>query len=121
MAAISACMALATTTVLLSGWRLILSSTAGLPWAVTTADPAQYADDDLFGFMKAAERGENQATTLRDSPFMVGTFLAVEPVRMTEDFGVMSRGVRDPVLHGHEFYTADLAAPFLPDAPPATT
>jgi CRISPR-associated protein Cst2 len=85
--------------------------------ATTTADPAQYADDDLFGFMKAAERGENQATTLRDSPFMVGTFLAVEPVRMTDDFGVMSRGVRDPVLHGHEFYTADLAAPFLLDLP----
>jgi CRISPR-associated protein Cst2 len=33
------------------------------------------------------------------------------------DFGVMSRGVTEPVLHGHEFYTADLAAPFLLDLP----
>jgi CRISPR-associated protein Cst2 len=48
---------------------------------------------------------------------MVGTFLAVEPTRPTEDFGSMSRGIPDPVLHQHEFYTADLAAPFLLDAP----
>jgi CRISPR-associated protein Cst2 len=48
---------------------------------------------------------------------MLGAFLAVEPVRVTEDFGVMSRGISDPVLHAHEFYTADLAAPFLLDVP----
>jgi CRISPR-associated protein Cst2 len=85
--------------------------------ATTDADPAQYADDDLFGYMKATAKSDNEATTLRDSPFMVGTFLSVEPVRMTEDFGVMSRGISTPVLHAHEFYTADLAAPFLLDLP----
>jgi CRISPR-associated protein Cst2 len=85
--------------------------------ATTDADPAQYADDDLFGYMKATAKSDNEATTLRDSPFMVGTFLSVEPVRMTEDFGVMSRGIPMPVLHAHEFYTADLAAPFLLDLP----
>jgi CRISPR-associated protein Cst2 len=85
--------------------------------ATTEADPAAYADDDLFGYMKAAAKSETEATTLRDSPFMVGTFLAVEPARPTEDFGVMSRGIGDPVLHSHEFYTADLAAPFLLDLP----
>lgn len=85
--------------------------------ATTAANPARYPDDDLFGYMKAAARADNQATTLRDSPFMVGTFLAVEPARPTEDFGVMSRGISDPVLHAHEFYTADLAAPFLVDLP----
>ena len=85
--------------------------------ATTDADPAQYADDDLFGYMKATAKSDNEATTLRDSPFMVGTFLSVEPVRMTEDFGVMSRGIPTPVLHAHEFYTADLAAPFLLDLP----
>jgi CRISPR-associated protein Cst2 len=83
----------------------------------TEADPARYADDDLFGYMKATAKAGNGATTLRDSPFMVGTFLAVEPARPTEDFGVMSRGIGDPVLHSHEFYTADLAAPFLLDLP----
>jgi CRISPR-associated protein Cst2 len=85
--------------------------------ATTDADPAQYADDDLFGYMKATAKSDNEATTLRDSPFMVGTFLSVEPVRMAEDFGVMSRGIPVPVLHAHEFYTADLAAPFLLDLP----
>lgn len=85
--------------------------------ATTVADPAQYADDDLFGYMKATAKSDNEATTLRDSPFMVGTFLSVEPVRTTEDFGVMSRGISTPVLHAHEFYTADLAAPFLLDLP----
>lgn len=85
--------------------------------ATTDADPALYADDDLFGYMKATAKSDNEATTLRDSPFMVGTFLSVEPVWVTEDFGVMSRGIETPVRHDHEFYTADLAAPFLLDLP----
>jgi CRISPR-associated protein Cst2 len=85
--------------------------------ATTAARPVQYADDDLFGYMKATAKAENEATTLRDSPFMVGTLLAVEPARPVEDFGVMSRGISEPVLHSHEFYTADLAAPFLLDLP----
>lgn len=82
--------------------------------ANTDADPVRYADDDLFGYMKA---GEKKETTLRDSPFMLGTLMSVEPAYPTEDFGVMARGVDDPVLHGHEFYTADLATPFLLDVP----
>lgn len=85
--------------------------------ANTAADPIRYADDDLFGYMKAAAKSSDGATTLRDTPFMVGTFMSAEPARPTEDFGVMSRGIEDPVLHGHEFYTADLVAPFLLDLP----
>jgi CRISPR-associated protein Cst2 len=85
--------------------------------ATTAADPVRYADDDLFGYMKATTKSDDASTTLRDSPFMIGTLLAVEPARPTEDFSVMSRGIDDPVLHAHEFYTADLAAPFLLDLP----
>jgi CRISPR-associated protein Cst2 len=85
--------------------------------ATTQADPVSFADDDLFGYMKATAKVDDAATTLRDSPFMVGTLLAVEPARPTEDFGVMARGIDEPVLHAHEFYTADLAAPFLLDLP----
>ncbi|ASW55511.1 type I-B CRISPR-associated protein Cas7/Cst2/DevR [Plantactinospora sp. KBS50] len=85
--------------------------------ATTEADPLRYVDDDLFGFMKATAKSEDADTTLRDSPFMIGTLLSVEPARPTEDFGVMARGIDDPVLHAHEFYTADLAAPFLIDLP----
>lgn len=85
--------------------------------ANTAADPIRYADDDLFGYMRAGAKKDDSATTLRDSPFMLGTLMSVAPVYPTEDFGVMSRGVSEPVLHGHEFYTADLAAPFLLDLP----
>ncbi|WP_333766492.1 type I-B CRISPR-associated protein Cas7/Cst2/DevR [Streptomyces sp. IBSBF 2435] len=85
--------------------------------ANTEADPIAYADDDLFGYMRAGAKKDDSATTLRDSPFMLGTLLSVAPVYPTEDFGVMSRGVSEPVLHGHEFYSADLAAPFLVDLP----
>lgn len=85
--------------------------------ANTDADPVRYADDDLFGYMRAGAKKEDAATTLRDSPFMLGTLMSVEPAHPTEDFGVMSRKVTDPVLHSHEFYTADLAAPFLLDVP----
>ncbi len=85
--------------------------------ATTAADPITYADDDLFGYLKATAKEEDRSTTVRDTAFMVGTFLAVEPVRLTEDFGVMSRDIPEPVLHAHEFYTADLAAPFLLDIP----
>jgi CRISPR-associated protein Cst2 len=85
--------------------------------ANTAANPVQFADDDLFGYMKAGAKKDDSATTLRDSPFMLGTFMSVEPVYPVVDFGVMSRGVTEPVLHGHEFYTADLAAPFLLDLP----
>ncbi|ABP53478.1 type I-B CRISPR-associated protein Cas7/Cst2/DevR [Salinispora tropica] len=85
--------------------------------ATTAADPIRYADDDLFGYLKATAKSEETNTTLRDSPFMVGTLLAVEPARPTEDYGVMARGIDDPVLHAHEFYTADLAAPLLLDVP----
>jgi len=85
--------------------------------ATTEADPIRYVDDDLFGYMKATAKSEDRSTTLRDTPFMVGTFLAAEPVKITEDYGTMSRGIPEPVLHQHEFYTADLTAPFLFDIP----
>jgi CRISPR-associated protein Cst2 len=85
--------------------------------ANTEANPVKFADDDLFGYMRAGAKRDDSATTLRDSPFMLGTLMSVEPVYPAVDFGVMSRGVTEPVLHGHEFYTADLAAPFLLDLP----
>lgn len=87
--------------------------------ATSKGDPIMYADDDLFGYMRTSAKAKDNkdGTTVRDSPLMVGTFLSVEPARPTIDFGVMARGVEEPVLHFHEFYTADLAAPFLLDLP----
>lgn len=88
--------------------------------AYTAGEPHRYLDDDLFGFMRAVKDQETQ----RDTVIATGTLMAVAPTRPTEDFGTMSRGMaadERPVLHGHEFYTADLAADLLIDAPSVGT
>lgn len=82
--------------------------------AYTAGEPHQYLDDDLFGYMRAVKDDETQ----RDSVLSVGTLLATTPNRPVEDFGTMSRGFaadENPVLHGHEFYGADLATDVVVD------
>lgn len=96
--------------------------------AYTDADPAKYAEDDLFGYMRAASKStdakraakrEEIAKTAtpvdpdvgevtRISPFRVGTLVAVSPVKITSDFGTMARAEGDPVPHEHQFYRAHL-------------
>ena len=95
--------------------------------AYTDADPVTFADDDLFGYMRAASkktgaRAEEadtgtpaQRELTRPSPFRVGTLVSLGPVRVTRDFGTMTRQDADPVPHEHEFYRATLAAPFSLD------
>lgn len=88
--------------------------------AYTAGEPHRYPDDDLFGFMRAVKNQETQ----RDTVIATGTLMAVAPTRPTEDFGTMSRGLEAderPVLHAHEFYTADLTADLLIDAPSVGT
>lgn len=101
--------------------------------AYSDGNPAKYAEDDLFGFMRApgsleAERNaRNRGLTPLDeqkrdgkvqpvpvtriSPFRVGTLVAISPVRITSDWGVMVRFEGDPVIHVHQFYRAHLKAP----------
>lgn len=103
--------------------------------AYTDAEPTKYAEDDLFGYMraaskstdekKAAKRAEIAAVSTpvdvevgeltRISPFKVGTLVATVPVRMVGDFGVMARAEGDPVPHEHQFYRAHLKAPISVD------
>lgn len=101
--------------------------------AYTEADPTKWADDDLFGYMRAQSkktgaRTEGQETGLpadraltRPSPLRVGTLVSLGPVRVVEDFGTMARHDGDPVPHEHEFYRATLAAPFSLDLVAAGT
>jgi CRISPR-associated protein Cst2 len=98
--------------------------------AYTDAEPTLYAEDDLFGYMraaskstdekKAAKRAEiaaastpvdaNVGEVTRISPFRVGTLVAVAPTRIVGDFGTMARAEGDPVPHEHQFYRAQLKA-----------
>jgi len=100
--------------------------------AYTDAEPTRYAEDDLFGYMragsksteeaKAAKRAEIAARSTpvdtevgevtRVAPFRVGTLVSTRPVRIVQDFGTMARADGDPVPHEHQFYRTELIAPF---------
>jgi CRISPR-associated protein Cst2 len=90
--------------------------------AYTSGRPDMFLDDDLFGYMVAVkkEQGSPSGTCQRDTVLATGTLVAVAPRRPTEDFGTMSRGFgvgENPVIHQHEFYTAELAGDVLLDLP----
>lgn len=94
--------------------------------AYTDANPIQYDDDDIFGYMRApskkqnARTGESEATPIegkdidaltRVAPLRMGTLVGLFP-QITTDFGTMSRHEGDPVPHEHEFYTGPLRGLF---------
>jgi CRISPR-associated protein Cst2 len=100
--------------------------------AYTDANPIEWCDDDLFGYMRApskktsarekreadASRAAETATTdtiTRVSPFRVSTFVSIAPVNITEDFGTMSRHDDNPVPHEHQFYRTTLKGMFSLD------
>lgn len=103
--------------------------------AYTDANPLLWWDDDLFGYMRAegtkkeavtsrAGRGTQTptATTItRVSPFRVSTLVSIAPVRLTSDFGTMSRHEGDPVPHEHQFYRTVLKGLFSLDLHSAGT
>jgi CRISPR-associated protein Cst2 len=100
--------------------------------AYTDANPIQYWDDDLFGYMRAPskkasakekqeadETRSNETPTIdtitRVAPFRVSTLVSLAPVYITDDFGTMSRHEGDPVPHEHQFYRATLKGLFSLD------
>jgi CRISPR-associated protein Cst2 len=88
--------------------------------AYTDADPLSYWDDDLLGYMRAPSKKadanasaaasplEKDRDITRVSPLRVSTFVSVSPVRITTDFGTMTRQEGNPVPYEHEFYRAHL-------------
>lgn len=94
--------------------------------AYVDANPIKYWDDDLLGYMRAPgkakkEKGGDDAALkaltplgadvsalTRISPLRVSTLVAVSPVYLTNDFGVMARQEGDPAPHEHQFYRATL-------------
>lgn len=93
--------------------------------AYTDANPINFWDDDLFGYMRAPSKRADAVeareasgeyakatpttdTVTRVSPFRVSTLVSIAPVTITEDFGVMSRHEGGPVPHEHQFYRTTL-------------
>lgn len=88
--------------------------------AYTDAEPIQYWDDDLFGYMRAPSKKadaakdsgasplEKDRDITRVSPFRVSTLVSISPAAVTTDFGTMTRQNGDPVPYEHEFYRAHL-------------
>jgi CRISPR-associated protein Cst2 len=104
--------------------------------AYTDANPIEWYDDDLFGYMRApgggaakkkreddAEykkltpldtntKGDEQAVT-RVSPFRVSTLVSIAPVQITEDWESMIRHKEgDAVPYSSQFYRAHLKGLF---------
>lgn len=99
--------------------------------AYTDANPIEWWDDDLFGYMRAPKAGEaaqkarnedpeyQKLTPLdvksekeqgitRVSPFRVSTLVAVAPTNLVEDWESMSRMEGDPVPYSSQFYRTTL-------------
>ncbi|MFI0350927.1 type I-B CRISPR-associated protein Cas7/Cst2/DevR [Actinomadura sp. 9N407] len=85
--------------------------------AYTAGRPDRFLDDDLFGYMVAVK---GAGTCQRDTVLANGTLVSVAARKPSLDFGTMSRGFaagENPVIHEHEFYSAELAGDLLLDLP----
>jgi CRISPR-associated protein Cst2 len=105
--------------------------------AYTDANPIEYWDDDLLGYMRAPSRRRkdtrdddplfarltpmeedakgNPKPVTRAAPMRVSTFVSLAPVDITTDFGVMARQEGDPAPYEHQFYRATLHGLFSID------
>ena len=79
--------------------------------AFTAADPVTYADDDVFGYMRAVKKD----TVTRLSPLKNSPLISIEAQVPTNDFGVMARQKDDPVPYEHQFYSCVLQGIFSLD------
>lgn len=83
--------------------------------AFTEANPIEYPDDDVFGYMRALKKKEG-GTVTRISPFKNSPLVSVVGQNPTNDFGVMARqNEGDPVPFEHEFYSTVLKGIFSID------
>lgn len=92
--------------------------------AFTSANPAEYEDDDVFGYMKAqtekvadnkGKERNKDVTVTRVSPLKNSPLISVISQIPTNDFGVMARHEGNPVPYEHEFYSTVLKGIFSLD------
>ena len=82
--------------------------------AFTSANPIDYDDDDVFGYMRALKKNDG-GTVTRISPLKTSPLISVIGQIPTQDFGVMARHEGDPVPYEHEFYSTVLKGIFSID------
>jgi len=108
------------------GWKCSPVEKLNKNQAITEADPFQFADDDMFGYMSARKietaetdkKGKpkfENVTVTRVSPLKCSPLIGL-PIRPVSDFGVMNRHPEgDPVLFSHQFYSNILKGIFAVD------
>lgn len=108
-------------------WRLVLEDkfrwncspvevVSGKNQAITKADPLEYDDDDVFGYMSArkvdtGKKDKNNkpimenVTVTRVSPLKCSPLIGF-PIRPVSDFGVLVRKIEgNPIRFDHQFYS----------------
>ena len=98
--------------------------------AFTAANPIVYADDDIFGYMKAAteevtdDKGKvkkENVTVTRISPLKNSVLVSVGSVRPVENWSSMARQDGDSVPYGKQEYSAIMKGMFSLDLEQAGT
>jgi len=93
--------------------------------AYTCTNPLKYADDDVFGYMKAAKEevtGDNgrkktqNITVTRVSPLKNSVLISVAPVSVAENWSSMARQEGDSVPYVKQEYSAVMKGMFSIDA-----
>ena len=92
-------------------WKCSPVEKVGANQAITRANPLEFDDDDIFGYMsarKAEVEGKKKAeniTVTRTSPLKCSPLIGL-PISPKSDFGVMNRKFEgNPVLFAHQFYS----------------
>jgi CRISPR-associated protein Cst2 len=115
----------------LSGWSLS-PITRDSKVAFTDANPAEYADDDIFGYMRASKDIEKDAngeivkdnkgnpkkvdvSVTRVSPLKNSILTSVAPVRIANEFSSMTRQDGNAVPYEKQSYSAILKGIFSLD------
>ncbi|WP_294531542.1 type I-B CRISPR-associated protein Cas7/Cst2/DevR [uncultured Bacteroides sp.] len=92
--------------------------------AFTHADPLEYADDDVFGYMRAAseevtdakgKKKKTNVTVTRISPLKNSAIVAACSVRPVENWSSMARQEGDSVPYGKQEYSAVMKGMFSLD------
>jgi len=83
----------------------------------TAANPIEYPDDDIFGYMRAFKKGNVNITVTRMSPLKNTPLVSILPDRSSviQDDGYASRHEGDPVPYSQEFYSTVLKGAFSLD------
>ncbi|OYT33332.1 type I-B CRISPR-associated protein Cas7/Cst2/DevR [Archaeoglobales archaeon] len=83
----------------------------------TAANPIEYPDDDVFGYMRAFKKRNVNITVTRISPLKNTPLVSIFPDRgsVTQDEGYASRHEGNPVPYTQEFYSTVLKGAFSLD------